>query len=58
MQTLITVGQWFVANWQVVLADVSALLTATIAICLLIPGDQPEKTLQKIVDFLEKFSKK
>ena len=35
-----------------------ALLSAVIAIASLIPGDEPENTLQKIVDFLSKFSRK
>lgn len=37
---------------------ITALLTAVIAIAQLIPGDQPEATLQKVVDFLSKFSRK
>jgi len=35
-----------------------ALLSAVIAIASLIPGDQPEKFLQSVVDVLSKFSKK
>lgn len=35
-----------------------AILSALIALFLVIPGEQPEKTLQAIVDFLAKFSKK
>lgn len=35
-----------------------ALLSGVIAVCLLIPGDAPEKQLQAVVDFLSKFSKK
>ena len=35
-----------------------ALLSAVIAIASLIPGDEPENTLRKIVDVLAKFSKK
>jgi len=37
---------------------VVALLSAVIAIASLIPGDQPEKFLQSVVDVLSKFSKK
>jgi hypothetical protein len=37
---------------------VVALLTAVIAVASLIPGDEPEATLQKVVDFLSKFSRK
>lgn len=35
-----------------------ALLTAVIAIALVIPGEQPEKALSAVVEFLKKFSKK
>ena len=35
-----------------------ALLSAVIAVASLIPGDQPEKSLQSVVDILSKFSKK
>lgn len=40
------------------LGAITALLGAVIAIAQLIPGDEPENTLQKIVDFLARFSKK
>jgi len=35
-----------------------ALLSAVIAVASLIHGDEPESTLQKVVDFLAKFSRK
>ena len=35
-----------------------ALLSAVIAIASLIPGDEPEATLTKVVSFLSKFSRK
>lgn len=40
------------------LGALTALLTAAIAICALIPGDEPEATLTKVVSFLSKFSRK
>jgi hypothetical protein len=40
------------------LGAVTALLGAVIAIAQLIPGEQPEKSLQAVVDFLSKFSRK
>lgn len=52
------VFQWIVANWSVVLGAVMGLLSAVIGLALLIPGDQPEKALQGVLDFLSKFSKK
>jgi len=35
-----------------------ALLSAVIAIASLIPGDEPEATLTKVVSFLSRFSRK
>lgn len=49
---------WIVANYQAVITAVVAILTGLIGIFMLIKGDQPEKALQGIVDFLAKFSRK
>ena len=40
------------------LGAITAILGAAIAVAQLIPGDEPENTLQKVVDFLAKFSRK
>lgn len=40
------------------LAAANGVLLALISVCLLIPGEQPEKFLQSIVDFISKFSRK
>jgi hypothetical protein len=45
-------------DWVAWVGAATALLTAVIAVASLIPGDQPEKSLQSIVDVLSKFSKK
>jgi hypothetical protein len=37
------------------LGALTALLTAAIAVASLFPGDEPEATLQKIVDFISKY---
>lgn len=39
-------------------AAFNGVLVALVAFFLLIPGEQPEKFMQKIVDFIAKFSKK
>ena len=44
--------------WQDWIVAINALLIAIIGIALLIPGPEPERTIQKLVDFLTKFSKK
>lgn len=58
MATVIEIINFIAANYQAILAALVAILTGVIAICLMIPGEQPEKALQAIVDFLTKFSKK
>ena len=45
-------------DWVAWVGAATALLTAVIAVASLIPGDEPEATLQKIVDFLSKLSRK
>ena len=46
------------ANWQAYLGVITAVLGAAIAVATLIPVDEPEKTLQKIVDFIAQVSRK
>ena len=45
-------------DWIAWVGAITALLGAVIAIAQLIPGEEPERTLQKIVDFISKFSRK
>jgi hypothetical protein len=45
-------------NWQSYLGVLSAVLVAAIAVSALIPGEEPERTLQKIVDAIARLSKK
>jgi len=45
-------------NWLEIMGAVSGLLAALIVIFELVPGDQPEKTLRSVVNFLAKFSRK
>lgn len=45
-------------DWLAWLGAITALLGAVIAIAQLIPGEEPERTLSRIVDFLAKFSRK
>lgn len=46
------------AQAQHIIGLVLMILTGVIGIALIIPGEQPEKALQAVVDFLTKFSKK
>lgn len=45
-------------NWQAYLGVITAVLGAAIAVATVIPGDEPERTLQKIVDFISNISRK
>lgn len=58
MDKVLEIGQWIIANYQVVISALVAVLGGLITIFLLVPGDQPEKFLKAVVDFLAKFSVK
>jgi len=45
-------------NWQSYLGVLTAVLAAAIAVASVIPGDEPERTLRKIVDAIESISRK
>lgn len=48
----------FFSNISVYVTAINGIVLALIALFLLIPGDQPEKTLKTIADILGKISKK
>lgn len=58
MQVLMNIVNFITANYQQIISASIALLSGVIAVCLLIPGDAPEKQLQGVVNFLSKFSVK
>jgi hypothetical protein len=49
---------WAVVNAVPFLTSVEGVLVSVIALCMMIPGEQPEKFLQGVVDFIAKFSRK
>lgn len=58
MEQVMHILQLIIEKGPAVLSAVVGVLTALIAVFMLIPGEQPEKALQGIVDFLAKFSRK
>ena len=46
------------SHWQEYLGVLVAVLTAAIAVATVVPGDEPERTLQRIVDFIQSISRK
>ncbi len=49
---------WILTHYQEVIAASSGVVLALIALAVVIPGDQPEKFLQGVADFLAKISRK
>jgi len=47
-----------VSNFWIVLGAFATFLVALIALFAKIPGSQPESFLQKVLDFITKYSKK
>jgi len=58
MEKFLEIIRWIVGNYAAVIAAVNAVILALVALFLLIPGEEPEKTLKKIADFIGKFSRK
>jgi len=58
MAKLLEIAQWIMAHGLEVVAALHAILAALIAFFMVIPGDQPEKALQGVVDFIARFSRK
>lgn len=56
MQGILDILNWVLASGPNLLAAIMAVLVALIVLFSLIPGDQPDKALQAVVDFLGKFS--
>lgn len=47
-----------VSKFDELVGFLALVLSGLIGIAMMIPGDQPEKSLQKVLDFLKKLSKK
>ncbi len=58
MDKIISVFKWIVDTGPDAATKISAALLALCAIFAMIPGDQPEKFLHGIADFVAKFSRK
>lgn len=49
---------WLGVHGPDLVSAVVGVLSAMIAVALIIPGEQPEKALQSVVDWLKKLSRK
>lgn len=58
MEMILSIIAFMSVNWMAMVGGITTILVGIIAIALVIPGEQPEKFLQPIVDFLKKLSVK
>lgn len=58
MDKILEIGKWLGLHGLDVVDAVGLILTGVIGVALLIPGEQPEKALQAVVDLLKKISRK
>lgn len=49
---------WIVTQGPLLVTAIVGVLSALVVLFSLIPGEQPEKAIQGVADFLKKFSKK
>ena len=59
MTQIMTIVTWLMANYQNLITAIVAVLTATLALCTIIPGvNKHIDVLQKVVAFLQKINVK
>ena len=58
MEQVLPAIQQVIEKLPLYIAALVGVLTALIGFFMLIPGEQPEKALQKVLDVLTKFSRK
>lgn len=58
MENFKNVIMFVVSNYELILAAISMILSGIIMIAILIPGPQPEKFLQGVVNLIAKISVK
>lgn len=58
VEKFLEIVKFMVEHWSEIVSYIVAGFTALIGLFMLIPGDQPEKFMKSVVDFLSKFSKK
>lgn len=58
MSQVLDLVKWLYENYAAILGGADAVVLALIALFMLIPGAEPEASMKKIADFLEKFSRK
>lgn len=58
MQAVVDVVMWLVGHYDAIILNLLAILGALLAFFMVIPGEQPDRALQSVVDFIKRFSKK
>ena len=58
MQSVIQIGQYLIAHWVEILGGITASLSGLYALFLVIPGEQPDKVIQSVLEFTQRWSRK
>jgi hypothetical protein len=58
MEALVKAGEWMLMFGPDVISAVVLLLSGVAGIAMLIPGDEPEKSIKAVADWLAQFSRK
>lgn len=58
MESLVSLGEWLLLYGPDVVSAVVLLLGGIAGIALLIPGEEPEKSIKAVADWLSQFSRK
>lgn len=47
---------WLLTNYQMILSALVAVISAVMAIAMIVPGPQPEKFLESLLEWINKLS--
>lgn len=58
MEGVVNAVTWLMSHWAELIAGVVGVFTGLYSLFLVIPGDQPDKTIAAILEFTQKWSRK
>lgn len=58
MEVLLKAGEWVLTFGPELISALVLILTGVAGVAMMVPGDEPEKTLKAIAEWLAKFSRK
>jgi hypothetical protein len=58
MEQITELVKWMLMHGPMILEHLEVAILALIAIFMLVPGEQPEKALQAVINVIKRFSRK